>query len=86
MQLSLLVAQQDVLYSLVLADKPSVSALSAIQWLIMNFIIHIGLVKVRSRCKIEKKSSIKQRSIGSTSPFTLNVFVIFSSCGFMEIM
>ena len=33
--------------SLVLADKPSVSALSAIQWLIMNFIIiHIGLVIV----------------------------------------
>ena len=47
MQLSLLVAQQDVqifydaLRSLVLVDEPSVSALSAIQWLIMNFIIHI---------------------------------------------
>ena len=75
-----------MLYSLVLADEPSVSALSVIQWLIINFIIHIGLVIERSRYKIEKKSSIKQKSIGSTSPFTSDVFVIFSSCGFMEIM
>ena len=45
-----------MLYSLVLADKPSVSALSAIQWLIMNFIIHIGLVIV---LRVKKEADVK---------------------------
>ena len=44
-----------MLYSLVLADEPSVSALSAIQWLIMNFIIKCLVIVLR----VKKEADVK---------------------------